>query len=211
MPRPKRPKATTEEERLERRRARARAWKARNKPHLKIKRAEWHAANLKRERENQKRFLAANPGAKSEYDRVYRKRHGDKIVAQRATPEARQRRNARARERYRNEPALRIELCYRASLKQALHAQGVSKKERALCLLGCSVAELKQHLARQFSDGMNWTNYGQWHIDHIRPCASFDLADPAQQAMCFHYSNLQPLWARDNQRKNSQWPWQGAA
>jgi hypothetical protein len=74
-------------------------------------------------------------------------------------------------------------------------------------LVGCTVAQLRQHLQAQFTDGMNWENYGKhgWHVDHIRPCASFDLADPEQQRQCFHYSNLQPLWAADNIRKGARW------
>ena len=54
---------------------------------------------------------------------------------------------------------------------------------------------------------MSWDNYGihGWHIDHIRPCASFDLTDPEQQRQCFHYPNLQPLWAFDNLSKNDGW------
>ena len=50
---------------------------------------------------------------------------------------------------------------------------------------------------------MNWDNYGQWHIDHIRPCASFNLLDPIEQKICFHYTNLQPLWAEDNLKKSN--------
>lgn len=52
---------------------------------------------------------------------------------------------------------------------------------------------------------MTWANYGKsgWHIDHIKPCASFDLSDPDQQKACFHYSNLQPLWAFDNLSKGA--------
>jgi hypothetical protein len=54
---------------------------------------------------------------------------------------------------------------------------------------------------------MTWENHGRygWHIDHIRPCASFDLADPEQQRKCFHYTNLQPLWASENMRKGDKW------
>jgi hypothetical protein len=46
--------------------------------------------------------------------------------------------------------------------------------------------------------------YG-WHIDHIRPVSSFDLSDPAQVQECFHFSNLQPLWAIDNIKKSDSW------
>jgi hypothetical protein len=69
------------------------------------------------------------------------------------------------------------------------------------------VEQLRQHLEAQFTDGMSWDNYGRdgWHIDHIRPCASFDLTDPEQQRQCFHYTNLQPLWAADNIRKGAVW------
>ncbi len=70
-------------------------------------------------------------------------------------------------------------------------------------LLGCSWDELKLHLESQFSDGMTWDNYGLhgWHIDHIKPCASFDLTIDSEQKKCFHYTNLQPLWAEDNWKK----------
>ena len=57
------------------------------------------------------------------------------------------------------------------------------------------------HLESLFVPGMTWDNQGEWHIDHVIPCAAFDLTDPAQQSECFHYTNLQPLWAVDNLKK----------
>ena len=48
---------------------------------------------------------------------------------------------------------------------------------------------------------MTRKNYGLWHVDHIKPCFSFDLTDPEQQKICFHYTNLQPLWALENIKK----------
>lgn len=72
-------------------------------------------------------------------------------------------------------------------------------------LTGCTIGELLDHLESRFHAGMTWANRGEWHIDHIRPCASFDLADPAQQRECFHFANLQPLWARDNLAKGARY------
>lgn len=76
------------------------------------------------------------------------------------------------------------------------------KSAKTIELIGCSTEELKRHLERQFKDGMAWDNYGEWHIDHIIPCASFDFTKESEQRECFNYKNLQPLWAEDNFRKN---------
>lgn len=79
------------------------------------------------------------------------------------------------------------------------------KSKVVLELVGCSLPELRQYLERQFKPEMTWENYGfyGWHIDHVRPLAEFDLRDPAQQQIAFHFSNLQPLWAKDNLSKGS--------
>lgn len=72
-------------------------------------------------------------------------------------------------------------------------------------LLGCSIQEMRDYLEAQFDDRMTWANHGEWHIDHIRPCASFDLSLPENQRMCFHHTNMQPMWADENRRKSSKW------
>lgn len=72
------------------------------------------------------------------------------------------------------------------------------KSASSLKLLGCDIEFFKKHLQKQFTEGMSWDNYGDWHIDHIIPCDSFDLTIPEEQAKCFHYTNCQPLWAKDN-------------
>lgn len=96
--------------------------------------------------------------------------------------------------RLRNSLAGRI----RMALKRVSKKAGTTE-----FLLGASIAKVKMYLARRFKPGMSWKNHGIWHIDHIRPCASFDLSKPEQQKECFHYSNLQPLWATDNIKKGS--------
>lgn len=71
-------------------------------------------------------------------------------------------------------------------------------------LLGCTRKFLVSYLESLFKPGMTWKNYGPngWHIDHIKPCASFDLIKPEEQRKCCHYTNLQPLWAIDNIKKS---------
>lgn len=102
-------------------------------------------------------------------------------------------------------PLAKIAACLRSRLGSAI-ANNI-KTGKTLELLGCSIVQLKDHLESKFQEGMSWDNYGRkgWHIDHIRPCASFDLGDPGQQKKCFHYTNLQPLWARDNIAKRAIW------
>ncbi len=77
------------------------------------------------------------------------------------------------------------------------------KSARTLELLGCSIDYLKEHLEIMFKKGMCWNNYGMfgWHIDHIIPCNSFDLTKSEEQNKCFNYTNLQPLWAKENWSK----------
>ena len=67
--------------------------------------------------------------------------------------------------------------------------------------LGCSIDVCRIHIESQFDTDMSWTNYGEWHIDHIKPLRDFTLSDPKQMAEACRYTNLQPLWASDNLRK----------
>ena len=69
--------------------------------------------------------------------------------------------------------------------------------------LGCTIYEFKKYLESKFQSGMTWGNYGihGWHIDHIKPLCSFDLSNKSQVKEACHYSNLQPLWAKDNYAK----------
>ena len=83
---------------------------------------------------------------------------------------------------------------------------GRIKHGRTMELLGCSAAEFRAHIERQFTPGMGWHNMGEWHVDHVVPCAAFDLSDPEQQRACFHYSNLRPLWAGENRDKSDLLP-----
>jgi hypothetical protein len=116
------------------------------------------------------------------------------------------RRLARIREWHRNRakecPSFAIMRNLRSRLKACLKRSRAQKSDRTIEYVGCSLAELRRHLERQFKYGMTWANHGRvWHIDHIIPCAKFDLTDERQQRLCFHYLNLQPLRVEENLRK----------
>jgi hypothetical protein len=103
--------------------------------------------------------------------------------------------------RYRSNIQHRLRVCLGNRLNELLK-EGEAKGGKILEILGCTIPQLMVHLEAQFVEGMAWNNYGpMWHIDHIRPCSSFDLTNLEQQKSCFHFSNLQPLLAQENLRK----------
>lgn len=99
--------------------------------------------------------------------------------------------------RVRDEAEKKIAKALRRRLEKVI--KGYRRKTEDL--IGCPVQQLRAHLETQFTGGMSWDTYGLWHIDHIRPCAKFDLRIPEQQRQCFNFTNLQPLWAGDNLKK----------
>lgn len=100
---------------------------------------------------------------------------------------------------YQNNINSKIKICLRSRLNAAIRNN--QKTGSAISDLGCSIDELKKHLESRFTEGMSWDNYGEWHIDHIRPLASFNLLEENEVKLACHYTNLQPLWARDNLSK----------
>lgn len=109
------------------------------------------------------------------------------------------------KQRYKIDPLFRIRTNLSCRINRAL--KGRSKSQKTLDLIGCTLEFLKQYLESKFQPGMTWENYTfyGWHVDHIKPCSLFDLTDPEQQKICFHYTNLQPLWCIENLSKNNKY------
>lgn len=97
--------------------------------------------------------------------------------------------------KWKTDEKYRLKKLLRCRLHSALKVQNSSKYQSTLLLLGCSIEEFKQHLESQFKPEMNWSNHGKiWEMDHIKPCAFFNLLDGEEQKLCFHYTNFQPLF-----------------
>ena len=118
----------------------------------------------------------------------------------------------RRKERYNNEPIFKLKHIMRVRTREAIISQNARKNERTMEYISCSVAHLYNHIESQFGNsGMNWNNMGLnddgtrtgWEVDHRRPCASFDLNDEGQKYMCFHWTNLQPMWGKENNEKGA--------
>jgi hypothetical protein len=88
----------------------------------------------------------------------------------------------------------------RSKLYKAVKKSIASKE--FLEFIGCPVDYLMDHLESQFEPGMTWKNYGEWHVDHIRPMCSFNMLNTEEQKECSHFTNLRPLWAKDNIKKS---------
>jgi hypothetical protein len=105
-------------------------------------------------------------------------------------------------QRERQKDPLRIlENRCRSRLNIALKNQGFKKNTKTQQAIGCSWDQLKLHIEKQFTKGMNWSNRNLWHIDHIVPLSS--ATTPDQMTKLSHFSNLRPLWATDNYQKSA--------
>jgi hypothetical protein len=183
-------------------------WQSENPEKAKKKYARYRDVNKETLKLRQKEFYKNNPCKKQKYGKKWRMNNSIQIkqIAKKYYKEKRaeilEKSKKYHKKRLESDIGYRILCMLRSRLHKAL--KNNQKYGHTLELLGCSIQELKKHLESQFTVGMSWGNHGLygWHIDHKKPCASFDLTDPEQQKACFHYTNLQPLWAEENLSKS---------
>lgn len=160
----------------------------------------WKLNNLQRERENNKRWYEANKDAVS-------KRKAD-LYAKDPDKE-----KLRSRVFYKKNPLKKRPKTTQAKLVANIRSKvshivsGRYKKSSTEKYIGCSFKELKLHIESQFTENMSWDNYGLygWHVDHIRPLSSFDLSVESNLHLAWHFTNLRPLWAKDNLQKGKKY------
>jgi hypothetical protein len=171
-----------------------------NKDRCKQYKKAYYEANKEQLREANKQWIENNPDKNKAIKQRYYQRHPERVKAcslksKRGHPDymANYIRNRKA-----NDINFKLSLNLRKRFNMAIKHN--FKGGSAVRDLGCSIAEFKQYIESKFQQGMDWSNYGQkgWHLDHIIPLSSVDVGNREQVLPLLHYTNFQPLWAKDN-------------
>lgn len=150
---------------------------------------------------NERRLLAVKEGRVNKEKReIRRKRYVDNN-----REKVRAANNRYEKLRKQNDPDYAMMKRLRRQMARYISRLNTVKSDSTINLLGCTMEEFKKHLESLFTEGMSWENRSEWDLDHVKPCASFDLTNPDEQKECFNYKNIQPLWKKDNQQKGSFW------
>jgi hypothetical protein len=151
-----------------------------------------------------RKWTLENKELKSKLDKEYRERNKEKIIASRKTEKYKLIKAKSDKKYYKKAikvPSIKMAM----RMRSMISSYAKYKTGRTFSMLGYSNFDLVNHLESKFSEGMTWDNYGRggWHIDHIRPLASFDKEDPEWLIKAFSLDNLQPLYESDNCSKGS--------
>lgn len=177
-----------------------RAWRAANPEKKKAHDAAYRARNPDRVKESAKNFLEnPTPGYAV-------RRRETRAVWRAANPEIVKAKARRQYEKLKSDPSHRVNSAVSRAIRASL-PRGEKARRKTFDLLGYSKQDLMAHLERQFLPGMSWENYGidGWHIDHIIPKSIFNITsvEDLDFKRAWALSNLQPLWAKDNQIKHA--------
>ena len=174
----------------------------------KFKLQEYRRKNKEKINKQRKEFLLKNPEIRQKLLEYKKKHYCDNLQyytdkSRKYKQQNKEIRNKQLSIRLKNDADYRLRCNLKSRISTVL--KGKRKSAKTMELIGCNLSQLKKHLSNQFTKGMNFENYSYkgWHIDHIKPCVSFDLKCPVQQLACFHYKNLQPLWASENMSKGA--------
>lgn len=170
--------------------------------------SEWNATKRK---EYSRAYYASHKPSYERNRKAYYQRHPEEMTAYRKQYYLDNREVLLAQTRaykdhkIQTDVAFKLECSMRARLSAVLGRIGMTKSDRTIKLLGCTTQQLKRHLEGLFYGDMSWDKWGSgpgtFQIDHIMPVGSFDLTNPTEQRRCFCYTNLQPLWWDDHQKK----------
>jgi len=168
-------------------------WREKNKETLKAKNKIWREENKETIKEKKKLYYQDDliRKKKREWDRAYGKTNRETL-------------SKKQMEKYHSDPLFKLACRIRGYCYDISESVKKNKKRRSLEYLGCSLEEFKKHIESQWEDGMTWENHGVhgWHIDHILPI-DWHIKNSDDPWVANHFSNLQPLWAKKNQKKGN--------
>lgn len=190
----------------------AKAYALANPDKVRSIRKKSEAKNKEKRKEQRKQRYILEPGFNKEYQKNYyskeenreKRRIRERARFKKNSKEISKRKWQQRQARFEKNVGAKITHNLRASFCHAVKFD--YKIKSVLKLLGCSISEFKNYIESQFTIGMTWENWGlgmdKWNLDHVIPTSSFDMTIEEDQKKCWHYSNFQPLWQRDNIAKS---------
>jgi len=157
--------------------------------------------DYKREKRKTKKYIEKDKEYYKNYCESGRRKETDRLRYIEKKEEIIEKVIAYNKKKYHTDSYYKLKTTLRNRVGKVLREAKVKKNHKSMDLIGASPSFVMGYLEAKFTEGMTWENHGEWHIDHVQPCCSFDLTSEEEQKKCFHYSNLQPLWAKDNLAK----------
>ena len=189
-------------------------WRENNKERLKEKRKERYKNNIEKIKEYRKEYYENNKEYHKEYNKEWRENNKEKrneyFKEYNKNNKEKKKKWKENNKEYYNEynknrmqidPLFKLRCNIRSLIGMSIKRNGFTKRSQTYNILGCTYEEFKIHLENQFTKGMSWENQGEWHLDHIYPVSL--AKDEEELYKLNHYTNFQPLWAKDNKRKGN--------
>ena len=149
-----------------------------------------------RKSDNHKKWSEKNRERLSEYHKQWKIENVDKWRKTKRNYE---------KTRKHNDPLYKLIANFRTAIYQVLKENNVKKNGHYFDILQYTPNELINHLENQFTENMTWDNYGEWHVDHIKPITYFKISEIGDDEFmkCWSLNNLQPMWGYENIRKSN--------
>lgn len=200
-----------------------REYRAKNKDKIKQKRKEYLSNNKEKIKEQRKQYYQKHKQQSIEYASLYREKNRDVINKKRrayyslhkekcksysSTYKKKNKEKVNAynssyiKSRKKKDSLFKLTISIRSLISVYVNKH-YRKNKKTEDILGCSMEEFYNYIESKFQEGMSWNNYGEWHLDHIKPIS---LAKTEEEVYELNrYTNFQPLWAVDNIKKSNKY------
>jgi|694.fasta_scaffold98216_1 hypothetical protein len=162
----------------------------------KIAEKKYRDKNKERLDEYYKEWSKNKKEHRKEYLKQYREKNKEKIKEVKRTYQ---------KEKRHTDPIYKLISNFRTAIYTVLKENKLDKYTNYFNMVGYTAEQLKSHLEVQFKEGMTWENYGEWHVDHIKPISSFtfETCEDEEFKICWSLDNLQPMWGIENIKKGN--------